>query len=42
MYGHRDLGEGEFANHMLKMLEEKQIQNPEFKNYFNSDKEIKF
>lgn len=42
IYGRKDLGEGEYANYILKMIEQQQIQKPEFKNYFGSDKEIKF
>ena len=42
IYGRKDLGEGEYANYMLKMIEEQQMQNPEFKNFIDIDKEIKF
>ena len=42
IYGHKDSGEGEYANYMLKMIEEQQMKNTEFKNFINNNKEIKF
>ena len=42
IYGRKDSGEGEYANHILKMIEEQQMQTPEFKDFMGIDKEIKF
>ena len=42
IYGYKDLREGEYADYMIKTIEEQQIANLNFKNFNENDNQIKF